>query len=121
MTRYVIQTKETKNMKRIVKKYGSVRIQNDKMDGVIQIVGYRKYNFHEEVDVTFTGKMNVSIGWGKEWVAFEKYSEIAHRISHVRLNRLVRHTLYWEIKEFLLIFDIRLLTASEIKKIKWVG
>jgi hypothetical protein len=121
MTRYVIQTKETKNMKRIVKKYGSVRIQNDKMDGVIQIVGYRKYNFHEEVDVTFTGKMNVSIGWGKEWVPFEKYAEIIERISHRRLNRLVRHILYWEAKEFLLIFGVRLTTASEIKKITWVG
>ena len=91
------------------------------MDGVIQIVGYRKYVHHEEVDITFTGKMNVSIGFGKEWVPFQKYADIAHRISHVRLNRIVRHTLYWEVKSFLLIFGVRLTTTSEIKKIKWVG
>jgi hypothetical protein len=121
MTRYVITTPETKSSKRVLKKYGSVHIQNDKMDGVIQIVGYRKYVHHEEVDITFTGKMNVSIGFGKEWVPFKKYEDIAHRISHVRLNRLVRHTLYWEVKNFLLIFDVRLKSVSEIKKIKWVG
>ncbi len=121
MMRYVIQTPETKASKRVLKKYGSVRIQNNKMDGVIHFVGYRKYTNHEEVDVTFTGKMNVSIGFGKEWVPFEKYAEIIERISHRRLNRLVRHILYWEAKEFLLIFGVRLTTASEIKKIKWVG
>jgi len=121
MTRYVITTPETKASKRVLKKYGSVHIQNDKMDGVIHIVGYRKYDFREEVDITFTGKMNVSIGFGQEWVPFEKNADIVHRISHVRLNRIVRHTLYWEVKSFLLIFDIRLKSVSEIKKITWVG
>jgi len=121
MMRYVIQTEETKKMKRIVKKYGSVRIQNDKMDGVIQIVGYRKYTNYEEVDINFTGKMNVSIGFGREWVPFEKYMEVVERISHRRLNRLVRYTLFEEVKHQALLFGIRLNYAAEMKKIKWVG
>jgi hypothetical protein len=121
MKGYVTKTPEAKALRRVVKKYGTLNIKDDNIEGAIQITHYRQYDFQEEVDVTFTGKMNVSIGWGKEWVAFEKYSEIAHRISHVRLNRIVRHTLYWEVKSFLLIFDIRLKSVSEIKKIKWVG
>lgn len=66
MVKYVIFTEETKAIKKSIKKFSERDIAsfNDKLRGSFKIVGFRRYQFHDEVDIEIEAK-------GKEKALFD--------------------------------------------------
>lgn len=109
----------TQNLKKLILKWGEIPISNKYLNGVVKIVGYRKYSVSSEVDIVFEGKIFVKIhhSFISEW--FDKSIHTKHNISKVKLNRFLRKNCLQEIKNRLNYFDISLHHYSEIKKINW--
>jgi hypothetical protein len=118
MARYVIQNKETTAIKKSLKKWGEVSISTDQIEGVIKIKNYRKYTWNDEVDVIFEGKLFVRMGIEKrQW----RDSSIlkTHRISMVKLNRLLRKCCLFEVQTRMKYFGVPIGEYYNIKSIKW--
>jgi len=90
MSRYVLNTPTTKATKLAAKKFGSFKIESDKINGVIEIVNYRLYSVHQEVDVVFKGKIFAKVNSKREWLDSEQVKNYGKRISKVKLNRFIR-------------------------------
>ncbi len=48
MKGYVTKTPEAKALRRVVKKYGTLNISDDNIEGTIQITHYRQYDYHSK-------------------------------------------------------------------------
>ena len=121
MKRYVVKTPEAKALRRVVKKYGTLNIKDDNIEGTIQITHYRQYDFQEEVDVTFVGKIHVKYGGYYVWFDHQLYTKDFERISKVKLNSVLRKFFFRHLQFHLLIFGVRINSISEIKNVKWIG
>jgi len=121
MKGYVVKTPEAKALRRVVKKYGTLNIKDDTIEGTIQITHYRQYDFQEEVDVTFIGKIHVRYGGGLIWFDHQLYTKDLERISKTKLNRVLRKFFINHLRSHLSIFSVQLNYAADIKTIKWIG
>jgi len=126
MRTQTIKTAEVKTVRRIVKKYGTLSIENNKFEGVLQIVGYRKVKngysqFDEQVDVVFKGKIHAIMNGRYKWIQHSDITQNAKAISQVKLNRVLRRFFFEDIQLRTALFGIRLSQSSDIKKVKWVG
>jgi hypothetical protein len=129
MRTQTIKTAEVKTVRRIVKKYGTLTVKNNKVDGVLQIVGYRKVEcnkwgystFDEHVDVVFTGKIYATMNGGLKWIQHSDIIQNVKVISQVKLNRVLRRFLFEDVQLRTAFFGVRLFQSSDIKKVKWVG
>lgn len=118
MARYLIQSVESKAIKKSLKKWGEVPIHNEYMDGVLKIKNYRKYQSYEEVDVVFEGKIYVKIF--REARSWRDPSILkTHRISMVKLNRFLRRSSLFEIQTRMKYFGVNIRDYYNIQKIKW--
>ena len=98
MARYIIENIETKGIKKSLPKWGEIPISTEYLDGVIKIKNYRKYNWNEEVDVVFEGKIFVRINnENRKWYSSSILK--THRMNY---------------------FGINLKLYENIKKIKWL-
>ena len=88
MKGYVIKTPEAKALRRVVKKYGTLNISDDNIEGTIQITHYRQYDYQEEVDVTFVGKIYVKYGGSYVWFDHQLYTKDIKRISKLKLKEM---------------------------------
>ena len=121
MKGYVIKTPEAKALRRVVKKYGTLNIKDDNIEGTIQITHYRQYDYQEEVDVTFVGKIYVKYGVSYVWFDHQLYTKDIKRISKLKLNRVLRKFFINHLRSHLLIFSVQLNYAADIKTVKWIG
>jgi hypothetical protein len=129
MRTQTIKTAEVKTVRRIVKKYGTLSIENNKFEGVLQIVGYRKVEckkygysqFDEQVDVVFMGKIHAIMNGHYKWIQHSDITQNAKAISQVKLNRVLRRFFFEDIQLRTALFGVRLSQSSDIKKVKWVG
>jgi hypothetical protein len=121
MKGYVVKTPEAKALRRVVKKYGTLNVKDDKVEGTIQITHYRQYDFQEEVDVTFVGKIYVKYGGNLMWFDHQKYTEDIKRISKLKLNGVLRKFFFSHLQSHLLIFSVQLNYLADIKNVKWIG
>ncbi len=121
MKGYVIKTPEAKALRRVVKKYGTLNIKDDTIEGTIQITHYRQYDFQEEVDVTFVGKIYVKYGGYLIWFDHQLYTKDFESISKIKLDRVLRKLLINHLRPHLSIFSVQLNYAADIKTIKWIG
>jgi hypothetical protein len=121
MKGYVTKTPEAKALRRVVKKYGTLNIKDDTIEGTIQITHYRQYDFQEEVDVTFVGKIYVKYGGYLIWFDHQLYTKDFESISKIKLDRVLRKLFFSHLQFHLLIFGVRLNYISEIKNVKWIG
>ncbi len=122
MSGYVIRSEESKAVKKLIKKYGTVPIKTDCIDGVIQIAGYRKYSVHEEVDINFKGKILVIVGYsGRTWVDFDNYLSQIGRISKIKLTKFLRKKCLDSVNTRMSFFSSDIRYFWHIKKVKWIG
>ena len=121
MKGYVIKTPEAKALRRVVKKYGTLNIKDDNIEGTIQITHYRQYDYQEEVDVTFVGKIHVRYGGGLMWLDHQRITKDMKNISKLKLNRVLRKFFINHLRSHLSIFSVRLNYAADIKTVKWIG
>jgi len=118
MGRYVIETEESKGIKKSLQKWGEIPISNEHLEGVIKIKNYRKYTWAEEVDVTFSGKIFVRIGIAnREWHTTTVLKK--HKISNVKLNRFLRKSSLFTVRIRMNYFGVYINEYYHIKKIKW--
>ena len=129
MRTQTIKTAEVKTVRRIVKKYGIIPVKNNRVDGVLQIVGYRKVEcnkwgysqFDEHVDVVFKGKIYASMSGHTKWIEHSDILQNAKIVSQTKLNRVLRRFFFDDVQSRAAFFSIRLFQPSDIKKVKWVG
>jgi hypothetical protein len=121
MSGYVLRTAESKAVKKLIKKYGTVQIQTESIDGVIEIVGYRTYMGHEEVDINFKGKIFVGVGYSRIWVDYNYYQSEIKSISKIKLTRFFRKKCLDVVQTQMLFFGARINYTWHIKKVKWIG
>ena len=129
MRTQTIKTAEVKTVRRIVKKYGIIPVKNNRVDGVLQIVGYRKVEcnkwgysqFDEHVDVVFKVKIYASMSGRIHWIEHSDILQNVKIISQTKLNRVLRRFFFDDVQSRTAFFSIRLFQPSDIKKVKWVG
>jgi hypothetical protein len=117
MSRYVIQDTESSAIKKSLKKWGQFTVSTKNLDGVITIKNFRKYQFRNEVDISFTGKIFAKTGYSSAW----HNSDIlkTKNISKVKLNRFLRKSCLEEVKFRMNYFGIQIQNYYDITKIKW--
>ena len=122
MSGYVIRSEESKAVKKLIKKYGTVQIKTDCIDGVIQIAGYRKYSVYEEVDINFKGKILVGMGYGgRIWIDYNDYLSEINNISKIKLTKFFRKRLLDSVNTRMCFFSVNIRFSWHIKKVKWIG
>jgi hypothetical protein len=127
MRTQTIKTAEVKTVRRIVKKYGIIPVKNNRVDGVLQIVGYRKVEcnkwgysqFDEHVDVVFKGKIYASMSGHTKWIEHSDIFQNVKIVSQTKLNRVLRRFFFDDVQSRAAFFSIRLFQPSDIKKVKW--
>ena len=120
MGRYLIQSENTQAVKKSIKKWGEYPVSNDNAQGKIIINNYRKYIAHEEVDITFEGKIYARIGrTNSSWRSSEILTNENYRISKVKLNRFLRKTVFKDAAIYMSYFGVNLRIYTDIKKINW--
>jgi hypothetical protein len=120
MARHTINNEESKLIKKILKKSGEIIVSNTKLDGVIKIKGYRKYQFRDEVDIIFIGKVFVTIrSNAKGWYDSSILKDKGFSISIFRLNRFLRGAMIKDIQFRMNYFGVNMGDYSSIKTISW--
>ena len=127
MRTQTIKTAEVKTVRRIVKKYGIIPVKNNRVDGVLQIVGYRKVEcnkwgysqFDEHVGVVFKGKIYASMSGHTKWIEHSDILQNVKIVSQTKLNRVLRRFFFDDVQSRAAFFSIRLFQPSDIKKVKW--
>lgn len=122
MARYVIQDESTKAIKKLLPKYSSFNIDDERIKGVVEIIGYRKYAWGEEIDIKFTGKVSARMNYSDTpiWYDSSVMTDKGINVSKVKINRLIKKRCFDNVKQRMHYFDVRIHTYSVIKKIKWI-
>jgi hypothetical protein len=120
MSRYVLNTPTTKATKLAAKKFGSFKIETDRIKGEIEIVNYRLYTVHQEVDVIFKGKIFAKANNNREWLDSEQIKRLGKRISKVKLNRFIRKSCIVEVQHRMNYFGADIRYYNDIKKLTWI-
>ena len=113
---------DSRAIKKSLKKYSKKEIisVNERLKGSFTIVGFRKYQFTNEVDVEFNGEICARHGslavltWFKSDIYNQKGT------SKVKVNKLIKRAIFKEVKDQAAYFGINLRYIEEIKKIKWI-
>ena len=121
MSRYVLTTVQSKSTKSAVKKFGSVVIKNDRLDGVVEITNYRRYSIYEEVDIQFKGKIKAKYNsMYSEWFDSSIMTNKALTVSKIKINRFIRKSSFSDVKYMMNYFDVDIKAYSYIKNLKWI-
>jgi len=119
MCRTIIINENTISLKKAVKKWSEITVNNEYLKGTIRIVNYRRYSYRSEVDVTFEGQIYVAINGRKsDWHDTSVLTK--YNISKVKLNRFLRKKSFTEVQNRLNYYGITLRVYNNIKKIKWI-
>jgi hypothetical protein len=119
MTRYVLQDKSIRGVKKLLPKYSSTNIDTARVKGVIEVIGYRKYTWGEEIDIQFTGKIAAKIDFSDELTWWDS-SILTEEVSLIKINKLIRRACFNIISERMNYFNIKIIGYSSIKKVKWL-
>lgn len=120
MSRYVLNTPTTKATKLAAKKFGSLKVESDRISGVIEIVNYRLYSVHQEVDIVFKGKIFARVDSKREWLDSEQIKKLGKRISKVKLNRFIRKSCIFDVQCRMNYFGADIRYYNDIKKLTWI-
>jgi len=113
----MIKCDHTKNLKKLILKWGEIPVDDNFLKGTIKMVNHRKYQFTSEIDIVFEGKIFVTINGRESWIDSSFLTN--RRVSIVRLNKFFRRKCYSYIKHRLNYFDILIRYNTDIKKINW--
>jgi hypothetical protein len=117
-----ISDDDSKVIKKSLKKFSKKEILplNDRLRGSFTIVGFRKYQFINEVDIEFNGEISARTNSYSnfEWFKSDIYGKKG--ISKIKVTKLIKREIFKEVKDQAAYFGINLRYVEEIKKIKWV-
>lgn len=119
MSRYVLSNDEIKSIKKILKKHPEREITPNacSLRGSFVITGFRRYSYHDEVDIELRGEIFARYGWnGNGWHS----SNIMGNASIIRVNKIIRKNILNEVKTYCAYFGIEIKFVENIKKVKWV-
>ena len=117
-----ISDDDSKAIKKSLKKFSKREIAsfNDRLRGSFTIVGFRKYQFTNEVDIEFNGEICARhsslavLTWFKSDIYGKK------GISKIKVNKLIKRAIFNEVKDQAAYFGINLRYMTEIKKVNWI-
>jgi hypothetical protein len=117
-----ISDDDSKVIKKSLKKFSKREIAsfNDRLRGSFTIVGFRKYQFINEVDIEFNGEICARhsslavLTWFKSDIYNQK------GVSKIKVNKLIKRAIFKEVKDQAAYFGINLRYIEEIKKINWI-
>ena len=113
---------ESKAIKKLVKKFSKREIAsfNDRLRGSFTIVGFRKYQFINEVDIEFNGEISARTNSYSnfEWFKSDIYGKKG--ISKIKVTKLIKREIFKEVKDQAAYFGINLKYVETIKKINWI-
>jgi len=122
MSRYLLKTQEAKGLNTLIQKYGNkIPISTEKIRGYFTILRHRNYTHYSQVDVLFEGEIYCVVNRKREWYCSKITQEqfILFKISKIKLNRLIRKSIYTSLRDYLKYFSVELRHYSEITKISW--
>jgi hypothetical protein len=113
---------DSKVIKKSLKKFSKREIAsfNDRLRGSFTIVGFRKYQFINEVDIEFNGEMRARRELFGEHIWFKSDVYNKPEVSKIKVTKLIKSAIFNEVKDQAAYFGINLRYVEEIKKIKWV-
>jgi hypothetical protein len=113
---------DSKVIKKSLKKFSKREIAsfNDRLRGSFTIVGFRKYQFTNEVDIEFNGEICArhSLLAVPTWFNSDIYNQKG--VSKIKVNKLIKRAIFNEVKDQSAYFGINLRYMTEIKKINWI-
>jgi hypothetical protein len=119
MARYIIQDESIRGIKKMLTKYSLFKVNENRVNGVIEVIGYRKYTWGEEIDIQFTGKIAAKKEFSDELLWWDS-SILTEDVSLIKINRLIKKSCFKILKQRMNYFDIKINDYSVIKKVKWV-
>ena len=119
MARYIIQDESIRGIKKMLTKYSLFKVNENRVNGVIEVIGYRKYTWGEEIDIQFTGKIAAKVDFSDELRWWDS-SILTEDVSLIKINRLIKKSCFKILKQRMNYFDIKINDYSVIKKVKWV-
>ena len=119
----VIRNTDTNATKKALKKFLNERyVETTSIKGTYQVLRYRKYEFHEEVDVEFKGQIAARYYGGRYYGGSNKLtwfdSSIKKKSTIHSVNALLRRQIINDLKQSLNYFGVNL-ERRFIKKIIW--
>jgi len=113
---------DSKVIKKSLKKFSKREIAsfNDRLRGSFTIVGFRKYQFINEVDIEFKGEICARQNSSSvpTWFKSDIYNQ--EGVSKIKVNKLIKNSIFREVKDQAAYFGINLRYVEEIKKINWI-
>ena len=117
-----INDDDSKVTKKSLKKFSKKEINsfNDRLRGSFSIIGFRKYQFTNEVDIEFNGEICARhsslavLTWFKSDIYNQK------SVSKIKVNKLIKRSIFNEVKDQAAYFGVNLRYVTEIKKINWI-
>lgn len=121
MSNYTINDVESNAVRKSLIKWGEIHICNQNINGVLKIKNYRKYQFRDEVDISFEGEIFVRIhNENRQWYNISTIlNHKGYNISKVKLNRFLRRNSVKEIQIRMNYFGVNLGDYKNINKINW--
>jgi hypothetical protein len=114
-----IVNQNSRVINKLLVKWGEIPIDERYLKGVIKIKKYRNYQYAEEVDIIFDGKIYVMMGSGEGWYDSSILNDRKYSVSIVKLNRFFKKTCLFEVKTRMKYFGVDISYYKDIKKFKW--
>ena len=123
MARYVIETKEAKEVNSLIRKYSqNIPIETSNLRGVFSIVRHREYRWKSEVELVFEGEVFCNVlgknDWYKSSLQNQKFEK--HRVSQIKLNRFIKKSILPNLRSHLKHFCVEVKWHSDITKLRWI-
>lgn len=117
-----ISDDDSKAIKKSLKKFSKREIAsfNDRLRGSFSIVGFRKYQYVNEVDIEFNGEMRARRESFGETIWFKPDIYNQDGVSKIKVTKLIKRAIFDEVKNHAAYFGIKLKYTEDIKKIKWI-
>jgi hypothetical protein len=116
MARYCIKSKEVSALKKMLKNFGTIKVDNGELSGTLIVKNFRKYSVGVEVDVIFDGKAYFRYNRKPE---FYSSSLLEEKVSKIKVRRILRRYLFKELQIRMKFFNLDLYSHSDIKNLTW--
>jgi hypothetical protein len=117
-----IRDDDSKAIKKSLKKFSKKEIAsfNGRVRGSFSIVGFRKYEYVNEVDIEFNGEVLARRSSSKAHTWFKSDIYNKPEVSKIKVTKLIKRGIFNEVKDQAAYFGINLRYVEDIKKIKWI-
>jgi hypothetical protein len=118
MGRYCLNTNQTKGIKKALKKWGQIVVDDENFKGVITIKNVRKYPAWHEADVELKGM--ATFNYNRKKTLYPSEIQKTQGVSKIKINRILRKYTFQYVSMRLKYFDVDLRDTYNIKKITWL-